>query len=62
MVLPIVFTLKNHKKGEFVKIKEFTLVIIFAIFLKNDNLGLNTKILYYLGIQSIVTDQGPLIL
>ena len=38
MAVPIIAifetNLKNHIKGEFVKIREFTLVIIFAIFLQ----------------------------
>ena len=38
-------------QGEFVKIEEFTLVIIFVIFLQNDNLGLKMKVLKFLGIQ-----------
>ena len=29
-----------HVKGDFVKIQEFTLVMIFVIFIKNDDLGL----------------------
>ena len=32
---------RNHVKGESLKILEFTLVIIFVIYPKNDNLGLN---------------------
>ena len=38
---------KNHKWDEFVKIQEFTLVI----FPKNINLGLQMKVLKFLGIQ-----------
>ena len=30
---------KNHVWGEFVKIREFTLIVIFLIFPQNDNLG-----------------------
>jgi len=35
--------IENHMKGEFVKIEEFTLVIIFVIFLQNVNLGLKKE-------------------
>ena len=38
------------KMGEFVKINEFTLVIIFVIFHRNGNLGFKMKILKFLGI------------
>ena len=35
---------ENHIKGEFVQIREFTLVIIFMIFHQNDNWGLKMEI------------------
>ena len=38
-------------KGEFVKIENFPLVIIFFDFLNNDNLGLKMNVLKFLGIQ-----------
>ena len=31
---------KNHIQGEFIKIRDFILVIIFVIFVKNGYLGL----------------------
>ena len=41
----------NHIKVESVQIQDFTLVIIFDIFLKNDDLDFKMKILKFLGIQ-----------
>ena len=41
---------KNHIKGEIEKLQEFTLVIIFVIFLENDNFGSKMKVLKFLGI------------
>ena len=43
---------KNHIQGEFLRIREFTLAI-FVIFPQNGKLRLKTKILKFLGIQSI---------
>ena len=43
---------KNHIKGEFVKIKEVTLVIILWLSFKNVKTGLKMKILKFLGIQA----------
>ena len=42
---------QNHIKGGFVKIRKFTLVIIPVIFPKNDNLGLELKILNFFRIE-----------
>ena len=51
MAIPIIVIFgknsKNYIQGEFVKIREFALVIIFVIFPQNDNLGL--KILNFVG-------------
>ena len=42
---------ENQEKGEFVKIPELTLIMIYLISLKNDNLGSKMKDLKFLGIQ-----------
>ena len=43
---------KNHIKGEFLKIREFSLVIRFVTFpLKNVSFGLKMKVLKFHGIQ-----------
>ena len=44
---------KNHIYGEFLRIREFTLAIIFAIFPKNGKFRLKTKIMKFHGIQPI---------
>ena len=45
---------ENHILGEFVKIREFILVIIFVIFTENDDFGLKMKILKFSGIRNKV--------
>ena len=35
--------LKNHLSGEFVKFREFILVIIFVIFTQNDHFGFKNE-------------------
>ena len=55
MAIPIMaISMKHfeiHIYGEFVKIQEFTQVIIFVIFPQNSNSGLTMKVLKILGIQ-----------
>ena len=45
---------EKHTKGEFVKIREFTQVIIFVIIPQNSILGLKMKVLKFLGIQPTI--------
>ena len=44
-----------HIWGEFIKTKEFTMVIIFVIFHQKYDLGLKMKVLKFLGIQPLYT-------
>ena len=51
IVIIFVKKLKNNVKGEFVKIKNLTQVIVFVIFSQNWQFRLEIKILNFLGIQ-----------